>query len=66
MIFLDFLKVKKLFFLMFINIIQYINYTQHIYNNCDHEAKLIIRKRIASTKTGKRKEQRFLKKKERK
>ena len=33
------------------------NYTQHIYNNCDHEAKLIIRNRKASIKTGKRMEQ---------
>ena len=28
-----------------------------LYNNCDHEAKLIIRNRIASIKTGERKEQ---------
>ena len=33
------------------------NNTQHRYNNCDHTAKLIIRNRIASIKTGKRKEQ---------
>ena len=33
---------------MFINIIQQINYTQHKCNNCDHEAKLIIRHGIAS------------------
>ena len=37
---------------MFINIIQQINYPQHRYNNCDHEAKVIIRNRIASIKTG--------------
>ena len=43
------------FFLMFINIIQQINYTQHRYNNCDHEAEVIIRNRIASIKTGKKK-----------
>ena len=40
---------------MFINIIQQINYTQHRYNNCDHEAEVIIRNRIASIKTGKKK-----------
>ena len=40
---------------MFINIIQQIDYTQHRYNNCDHEAKVIIRNRIASIKTGKKK-----------
>ena len=40
---------------MFINIIQEINYTQHRYNYCDHEAKSIIRNRITSIKTGKRK-----------
>ena len=38
---------------MFVNIIQQINYTRHIYNDCDHEATLIIRNRIASIKTGK-------------
>ena len=40
---------------MFINIIQQINYTQHRYNNCDHEAKVIIRNGIVSIKTGKKK-----------
>ena len=40
---------------MFINIMQQIDYTQHRYNNCDHEAKVIIRNRIASIKTGKKK-----------
>ena len=40
---------------MFIDIIQQINYTQHRYNNCDHEAKLIIRNKTASIKTGKKK-----------
>ena len=34
------------FFLMFINTIQQINYTQHRNNNCDHEDKLIIRVNI--------------------
>ena len=38
---------------MFIDIIQQINYTQHRYNNCDHEAK--VRNRIVSIKTGKKK-----------
>ena len=48
----NFLKIRMtsyiFFFLMFINIIQQINYTQHRYNNCDHEAKLIIRNRMTS------------------
>ena len=42
------------FSLKFINIIQY-DYTQYRYNNCDHEAKLIIRNSIVSIKkNGKR------------
>ena len=41
------------FFLKFINIIQQTNYTQHRYNR-DHEAKLMIRNKIASIKTGKK------------
>ena len=51
----DEFKLMGFFFLMFINLIQQINYAQHRYNNCDHEAKLMIRNRIASIKTRKKK-----------